>query len=134
MRAKLPRLIDRVAVDGRLGIGVELGGVLVGDLRELEREKHHVAATLRARFAHAREQATGGVVLCVLAMQHVRVDLCPRRRLFVIGQLPHHGRERFRLQGRDLSFVCRLEGLRSLEVSRERSFDLRIVGRREETA
>ena len=128
---ELARLFDSVPIDRCSWVGVQLGRLLVGDLRELEREEHHVAAPLRSRFAHAGEQPTRGVLLGVLAVEHVRVDLRLRSGFLVLGELAHHRGEGRRVKRGDLAFVLGFERARVLQLALERGLDLRVVRRRE---
>ncbi len=124
-------VLDEVAERGRVGVRVQLRRLFVGDLRQLERKEHQVHAALGGRFAHASEQPARCVVLRVLAVQHVGVDLGLHRRLFVVGELAHHLREGLGVEGRYLSPVLRLEGLRTLQLAGQRGLDRRIAGRLE---
>ena len=84
MRPELTRLLDHMTVRGRIWIGVEVRRLLVADLGELECEENAVSSALGGGFAHACQDATGGAVLGVLAMEQIRIDLGFGGELLVI--------------------------------------------------
>ena len=127
VRSELPRLLDGVAVGRRVGIGVQHRRLLVADLRQLQRDEHHVAAALRTGFAHPRQETARWVVLSVLAVKHVGVDLWSGGFLLVVRQLAHHGGELFRLETCHLTPVLRLECLRAFQRVLEGRLDVRVV-------
>ena len=134
VRTELALVLDEVAVGDGFGVGVQACSLLVGDLRQLQREEDQVHAALRGRFPDASQQPARGVVLRVLAVEHVGVDLGLGGRLFVVRQLAHHRGKRFGVERRDLALESRLERLRPLELAGQRGLDRGVVGRAEKVA
>src|SRR5712692_9468219 len=132
VRAKLPRLLDEVAISSRVRVGVETRCLLVADLRQLQGEEDAVPSALGTGLTHASQQPARRVVIDVLAVQEVGVDLRLGGQLLVFLELAHHGREIFGRKRHDPALVARFERLRSLERLGERHLDSGIGRRLEE--
>src|SRR5713101_6871608 len=84
------------------------------------------SSTMCRYFAYSGQEAAGGWVAGVLAVEQIRVDVRLGGELFVVLELAHHGGELFRRERDDLAFVALLERLGTLERFGQRGFDGRV--------